>query len=134
MDQAENGSSSASSTASFRGFKATMTGVGDLGASLMANSQMMCLLSGQANAMTKMKSNFLESLLQRKLQPSKYSLPSPHQPQPHSDMVSMAALVAASLGQGGGSSADELISQGKSNNLSKLLQNIVEMNQMGRDV
>jgi len=49
-------------------------------------------------------------------------------------MVSMAALVAASLGQGGGTSADELISQGKSNNLSKLLQNIVEMNQMGRDV
>jgi len=111
---------------------AAMTGVGDLG-SLMANSQMMSLLSSQANAMTKMKSNFLESLLQRKL-PNKYSLPSPHQPQQHSDMVSMAALVAASLGQGGGTSADELISQGKSNNLNKLLQNIVEMNQMGRDV
>lgn len=88
------------------------------------NNQMMSLLNNHASAMSKIKSNLLENLLARKL-PNKFS-PGTQQ----NDISSMAAAVVAASLNNTSPSSDEISAQSKSTNLSKLLQNIVEMNQM----
>lgn len=153
IDQAEN-TSSASSTASFPGFPLNKTNtpppmpnnpssnmaaiiaafqtsgmnpnMSDLSNLMTGNSGqhgMMSLLNNHASAMSKIKSNLLENLLARKL-PNKF--PGSQQ----ADMSQMAAAVVAASLNSASSSSNEISAESKSTNLSKLLQNIVEINQL----
>ena len=94
------------------------------------SSQMVSLLN-HANAMSKIKSSLLESLLSRKL-PNKFFANS--QQSNEQNMASMAAAVVAaavnssSMSANNNANNEDLLAQSKSTNLTKLLQNIVEMN------
>jgi len=94
------------------------------------SSQMLSLLNNHASAMSKIKSNLLDNLLQRKL--PKFNNGASSQQQ-QSDIASMAAaVVAATMGHQNSAllSPDAESMSSKTNHLNKLLQNIADMNHL----